>query len=58
MYDHRTRPARRAISPASASYHATVLREAGLLTTRRNGMSVQHDLTALGSALLDGQLTL
>ncbi|GAA1666816.1 winged helix-turn-helix domain-containing protein [Fodinicola feengrottensis] len=49
---------RAAISPASASYHATVLREAGLLTTRRNGMSVQHDLTALGSALLDGQLTL
>jgi DNA-binding transcriptional ArsR family regulator len=44
------------ISPASASYHATVLREAGLLTTRRNGMSVQHSLTALGTALLEGHL--
>jgi DNA-binding transcriptional ArsR family regulator len=44
------------ISPASASYHATVLREAGLLTTRRNGMSVRHDLTALGMAVLDGRL--
>ncbi|MGK5545611.1 winged helix-turn-helix domain-containing protein [Streptomyces sp. URMC 127] len=47
--------ARRAgISPASASEHATVLREAGLLTTRRTGPSVLHTLTPLGQALLDG----
>ena len=44
------------ISPASASYHATVLRGAGLLTTRRNGMSVRHDLTPLGMAVLNGRL--
>ncbi|WP_163507065.1 ArsR/SmtB family transcription factor [Fodinicola acaciae] len=47
---------RAGISPASASYHATVLREAGLVTTRRNGMSVRHDLTALGLAVLDRRL--
>ncbi|MFC5720743.1 ArsR/SmtB family transcription factor [Streptomyces gamaensis] len=46
--------ARRAhVSPASASEHATVLRAAGLLTTRRAGSSVLHSLTPLGRALLE-----
>lgn len=41
------------ISPAAASQHATVLRQAGLITTQRDGSAVLHGLTALGSALLD-----
>ncbi|MGH8885481.1 MAG: ArsR/SmtB family transcription factor [Egibacteraceae bacterium] len=45
--------ARRAgISLASASQHATVLREAGLLTTTRHRNAVVHTTTALGAALL------
>ncbi|GAB3878066.1 winged helix-turn-helix domain-containing protein [Kibdelosporangium lantanae] len=40
-------------SPAGASQHATVLREAGLITTqRRNGAAV-HSLSTLGALLLD-----
>ncbi|MFC5721934.1 ArsR/SmtB family transcription factor [Streptomyces gamaensis] len=47
--------ARRAgVSPASASEHATVLREAGLVMTRREGPAVRHSLTPLGLALLNG----
>lgn len=42
-------------SPSSASRHAAVLREAGLLTTRRHGGSVLHSLTPLGVDLLAGQ---
>ncbi|GGO80786.1 ArsR/SmtB family transcription factor [Nonomuraea cavernae] len=42
------------ISPAAASRHATVLREAGLIETRRDGIAVLHTLTPLGAALLDG----
>ena len=42
------------ISPAGASQHATVLRKAGLIDTRRNGLSVVHDLTPTGRALLNG----
>jgi DNA-binding transcriptional ArsR family regulator len=42
------------ISPASASQHATVLREAGLVTSRRRGKTVHHTITPLGRALLDG----
>ncbi|MDN0199268.1 winged helix-turn-helix domain-containing protein [Streptomyces sp. S.PNR 29] len=42
------------ISPASASQHAAVLREAGLVSSRRHGKTVCHSLTALGKALLDG----
>jgi DNA-binding transcriptional ArsR family regulator len=50
-----TELARRAgISLASASEHASVLREAGLLATQRRGGSVLHSLTPLGIALLDG----
>ncbi|MCG8927221.1 helix-turn-helix transcriptional regulator [Lentzea sp. CC55] len=39
-------------SPSSVSRHTTVLREAGLLTTQRQGLSVLHRRTSLGSALL------
>ncbi len=39
-------------SPSSVSRHTTVLREAGLLTTERQGLSVLHQRTSLGSALL------
>jgi biotin operon repressor len=41
------------VSPAAASQHATVLREAGLIMTRRQGSAVWHTLTALGAQLLD-----
>lgn len=43
------------ISPASASEHAKVLREAYLIETCRAGRSVRHSLTMLGAAML-GQL--
>jgi DNA-binding transcriptional ArsR family regulator len=50
-----TELARRAgVSLASASQHATVLRDAGLVTTLRDGPAVLHNLTPLGYALLDG----
>jgi DNA-binding transcriptional ArsR family regulator len=37
------------ISLASASTHAAVLRDAGLVTSRRQGPSVRHTLTSLGT---------
>jgi DNA-binding transcriptional ArsR family regulator len=43
------------ISPASASEHAKVLRDAYLIETRREGRSVRHSLTPLGRTML-GQL--
>ena len=43
------------ISPASASEHTKVLREAYLIETRREGRSVRHSLTLLGRTIL-GQL--
>lgn len=47
--------ARRAgVSLASASQHAAVLREAGLVVTLRHGNAVLHTLTPLGAALLRG----
>ncbi|WP_405688061.1 ArsR/SmtB family transcription factor [Streptomyces sp. NBC_00057] len=47
--------ARRAgVSLASASQHACVLREAGLIHTLRHGSSVLHTLTPLGGSLLRG----
>ncbi|MFE4592030.1 ArsR/SmtB family transcription factor [Streptomyces laurentii] len=47
--------ARRAgVSLASASQHAGVLREAGLIATLRTGNAVLHTLTPLGAALLGG----
>ena len=43
------------ISPASASEHAKVLREANLIYTRRLGRSVRHSLTPMGRSIV-GQL--
>ncbi|OEJ43196.1 transcriptional regulator [Streptomyces agglomeratus] len=40
------------VSAAAASQHATVLRNADLITTSRRGGSVQHRITPLGLALL------
>jgi len=49
-----TELARRAgISLSSASEHARVLREAGLLHTERRGPEVEHTITDLGVRLLD-----
>ncbi|MFD2767226.1 ArsR/SmtB family transcription factor [Micromonospora eburnea] len=45
---------RLAVSSASASEHATVLRDAGLIATTRQGRAVQHRLTLLGERLLRG----
>ncbi|MEU3653010.1 helix-turn-helix domain-containing protein [Streptomyces sp. NPDC032161] len=45
---------RAGISLASASQHACVLREAGLIHTLRHGSSVLHTLTPLGGSLLRG----
>ena len=42
------------ISAASASRHATILRENGLVMSRRDGNTVHHTLTPLGRRLLDG----
>ncbi|MFJ3790766.1 DUF5937 family protein [Kitasatospora sp. NPDC090091] len=41
------------ISPAAASQHAGVLREANLITTRRRGGAVLHSITPLGTDLLN-----
>ena len=41
------------VSPSSASEHATVLRNAGLVATHRDGNHVLHSLTRLGAALLE-----
>lgn len=40
------------ISAAAVSRHTTVLRDAGLLTSRRHGAVVLHNLTPVGAALL------
>lgn len=48
--------ARCQISLAGASRQAGILREAGLITTRRVGQAVKHDLTPLGRAVLTGSL--
>ncbi|MFI6982279.1 ArsR/SmtB family transcription factor [Embleya sp. NPDC050154] len=39
---------RLSISPAGASQHATVLRQANLITSRRHRNTVHHSLTPLG----------
>lgn len=44
------------ISPASASEHATVLRNAGLVASGRERNTVIHALTPLGQSLLDGRV--
>jgi DNA-binding transcriptional ArsR family regulator len=49
--------ARRAgVSISVASQQATVLRDAGLITTRRTGKAVLHTTTTTGDALLSGDL--
>ncbi|MFI0445574.1 ArsR/SmtB family transcription factor [Actinomadura sp. 6N118] len=45
-----------ATSPATASKHTTVLRDAGLIISIRSGRHVVHQLTPLGTALLNGGL--
>ena len=40
------------ISASSASDHTAALRDAGLITSRRTGQSVEHRLTRLGHSLL------
>lgn len=42
------------LSPATVSQHTTVLREAGLMTTRRDANRSLHVLSPLGNALLAG----
>ncbi|MER5883190.1 ArsR family transcriptional regulator [Streptomyces sp. NPDC001941] len=44
---------RLSISPATVSHHTSVLRNAGLVTTRREGKAVLHSVTSLGMALLE-----
>ncbi|UGY91306.1 ArsR/SmtB family transcription factor [Streptomyces gobiensis] len=44
------------MAASTASRHTTVLREAGLIASRRRGNSVQHTLTPLGKALLAGRI--
>lgn len=46
------------VSAATASYHASVLRDAKLITTRRHGSAVLHTIKPLGAALLDGDTNL
>jgi DNA-binding transcriptional ArsR family regulator len=40
-------------SLAAASEHARVLRDSGLITTRRHGKQVLHSITALGRELVN-----
>lgn len=47
--------ARLGVSPASASEHLTVLRDAGLVRSQRAGQQVLHELTSLGDLLLAGR---
>ncbi|MEV0096697.1 helix-turn-helix domain-containing protein [Streptomyces sp. NPDC050738] len=41
---------------STASRHATVLRESGLITSERRGSAVVHTRSRLGDALMDGRL--
>lgn len=45
------------VTPATASHHVGILRETGLVATRRMGNAVLHTITPLGAALLDGRHT-
>ncbi|MFI8002892.1 ArsR/SmtB family transcription factor [Streptomyces sp. NPDC086010] len=48
-----TEAARRAgVSPATATHHTTALRDAGLITSHRDGNTVIHTLTLLGATML------
>ena len=42
------------VSPATASHHIGILRDAKLVDSSRDGTAVRHRLTALGIVLLDG----
>lgn len=42
------------VSPPTVSEHTSVLRHAGLITTRRDGIAVIHQITELGITLLMG----
>ncbi|MGG7569142.1 helix-turn-helix domain-containing protein [Streptomyces sirii] len=42
------------VSPAMATHHTAILREAGLIASNRTGGSVHHTLRSLGEALLRG----
>ncbi|MGC9495384.1 helix-turn-helix domain-containing protein [Streptomyces sp. WG7] len=44
------------VSASAASRHATALREAGLITSRRHGASVLHTLTPVGASVLRAAL--
>ncbi|MFD0364109.1 winged helix-turn-helix domain-containing protein [Nocardia sp. GCM10030253] len=44
------------VSPATASEHASILRESGLIESRRHRNAMRHEVTTLGAALLDGDL--
>ncbi|WIX98316.1 ArsR family transcriptional regulator [Amycolatopsis mongoliensis] len=46
---------RAGITTSAASYHASILRSSGLVTTERNGTAVIHQLTVLGADLLGGR---
>ncbi|HEU4975778.1 MAG TPA: DUF5937 family protein [Baekduia sp.] len=46
---------RLSLSPAGASHHLAVLRDAGLVTSRREGRAVLYVRSALGDALADGE---
>ncbi|MFH8616160.1 ArsR/SmtB family transcription factor [Streptomyces sp. NPDC017979] len=45
---------RLSVSLPNASEHATILRNAGVISTTRHGSAVLHTLTALGTTLLNG----
>ncbi len=42
------------LSPATASYHVAVLRDAGMINSHRRGSTVLRTITRLGTALLNG----
>lgn len=42
------------VSPATATHHTSVLREAGLIASHRSGGKVHHTVRSLGEALLRG----
>ncbi|WP_329274541.1 ArsR/SmtB family transcription factor [Streptomyces sp. NBC_00691] len=44
---------RLSISPATVSHHTSVLRNSGLVATRREGKAVLHTVTSMGMALLE-----
>jgi DNA-binding transcriptional ArsR family regulator len=48
---------RHGLAPSTVSAHLSVLREAGLLVSARQGYRVLYGRTALGNALADGEFT-